>query len=324
MSEKKGPNISASKLLFNLDRASGDFRPITADIFLNNYCNNECPYCTYKRWEHEPGAWFLKIHDFMMYAERLRELGVRGFILTGGGEPTINPDFDKITAWLDEQGYPYGINTNFNVYREPKPRYLKVSLDGWDEDSYERQRGVRRYERVKKNIIKYAEWKAENSPGTSLGVQMVATEVDDVFRFYEANKELPVDYMVYRPVESTAGAYYKDKANMDKVQPILEAVNKIREGDERVVLNFKFNLLDVACKKCFSNWAQIAMNEKGDIMYCCHKPYQIVGHVMDRSILSKKAQAETDMVMCDIPCRLTDANMLMQKVEEGAKDPFFI
>lgn len=43
----------------------------------------------------------MKYEEFITYAERLLSLGVEGFILTGGGEPTINPDIMKITAWME-------------------------------------------------------------------------------------------------------------------------------------------------------------------------------------------------------------------------------
>ena len=36
-------NINGSKLMFHPERVAGDHRPITADVFLNNYCNNNCP-----------------------------------------------------------------------------------------------------------------------------------------------------------------------------------------------------------------------------------------------------------------------------------------
>ena len=137
-----------------MDRVRGDHRPITADIFLTNYCNNDCPYCTYKRWERDPKARHMKFEDFRKYAQRLKDLGVKGFILTGGGEPTVNPDFDRIADYL--QGFRWGINTNFNVIKFIKPDYLKVSLDAYDEDSYERLRGVRNYDQVRRNIIEYA------------------------------------------------------------------------------------------------------------------------------------------------------------------------
>ena len=59
-------------------------------------------------------------------------------------------------------------------------------------------------------------------------------------------------------------------------------------------------------------------------MYCCHKPYEIVGHVLDADILEKKAAFKTNMAMCDIPCRMTAPNALVASIENGMKDTCFI
>ena len=75
-------NIAGDKMFDHVERALNDRRPITADIFLTNYCNNKCPYCTYRRWELETGAYSMRYEEFVEYAERLLELGVEGFILT--------------------------------------------------------------------------------------------------------------------------------------------------------------------------------------------------------------------------------------------------
>ena len=71
-------NINGSKLMFHPRREEGDQRPITADIFLTNYCNNKCPYCVYRRWELDEGAYAMTGRDFVRYATRLIELGVMG------------------------------------------------------------------------------------------------------------------------------------------------------------------------------------------------------------------------------------------------------
>ena len=97
-------NITGEKMLSHIDRIVGEKKPITADIFLTNYCNNRCPYCTYGRWELDTGARAMRYEDFITYAKRLAAMGVQGFILTGGGEPTINPDFEKIA---DAYGLDY-------------------------------------------------------------------------------------------------------------------------------------------------------------------------------------------------------------------------
>ena len=75
---------------------------------------------------------------------------------------------------------------------------------------------------------------------------------------------------------------------------------------------------------CVASWAQIALNERGEVMYCCHKPYQVIGHVLDEDILEKKAAAVTDMRTCDIPCRMTAPNAFVARTMAERKDVCFI
>lgn len=318
--------IRDSKMFAYMDRIFGEHKPITADIFLTNYCNNNCPYCTYKRWEFDNDAKSMSFEDFKRYTSKLLQLGVRGVILTGGGEPTIAKEFDDIVDWLYVSGTHFGINTNFNVLKYCKPDYLKVSLDSWDESSYKSNRGVEFYNKVRENIEKYADWKKKNSPRTALGIQILAKNMGDVFKFYEANKDLDVDYISIRPMESTCGSYYKNLvgAYVDMLpENIVKAINQLAALDRRVIKSFKWNLLDRQEDTCTASWAQIALNENGEVIYCCHKPYQIIGHIMDDDIMKKKAKATTDMSMCDIPCRLTAPNMevrrIMLAVEESSR-----
>lgn len=317
-------NIAGDKMFAHVERALNDRRPITADIFLTNYCNNKCPYCTYRRWELDAEAYSMKYEEFTRYTEKLLELGVQGFILTGGGEPTVCNDFDKITGWLEEKGIHYGINTNFNVLKYIKPDYLKVSLDGWNEESYEKIRGVRAYAKVRENIQKYTEWRRTESPNTTLGIQRVVQWPDDVYQFYKANCDLDVDYMIFRPVESTRGIAYLDEHSSGHIAEIVHTVKELAKRDSRVQLNFKWNLIGKQESTCTAQWAQIAVNEHGQVMYCCHKPYEIIGHVLDSNILEAKTKVRTDMARCDIPCRMTAPNMFMAQMEKKRKDPYFI
>lgn len=307
-------NIGQNKILYYLDRINGNKMPITADIFLNNYCNNKCPFCTYRRWELEKGARAMCFDDFTKYAVRLIKLGVQGFILTGGGEPTIAPDFLSICKWLESNGLHYGVNTNFNIYREIAPDYLKISLDGWDAESYKKIRGVDAYQQVRDNIQRFAKWKKANGIKTNIGIQKIVGDPNEINLFYEANKDLDVDYIVFRPMESTCGNYYKDKA-LYAVDAIAD-INRIAEQDKRVQLNFKWYMLAQKENSCTAQWAQIAINELGQVMYCCHKPYEIVGHIMDADILEKKQQAHTKMKMCDIPCRMTAPNKIVAEIQK--------
>ena len=309
--------ISANKILAHLDRVMGDQKPITADVFLTNYCNNACSYCTYKRWELDDDAYSMPFEDFVPYAIKLNELGVLGIILTGGGEPTIAKDFGRIVSWLDGNGIKWGINTNFNRYFEGSPEYLKVSLDAWDEDSYQKRRGVRAYNTVRENINRFV----RNKPAhTKMGIQQIARTVEEVYRFYDANADLPVNYISIRPVESTNGEYYlgHDPGG------VIQAIKALQAVDRRVVRNYKWDMLHTRQSTCTAQWSQIAINEKGEVMYCCHKPFQIIGHIMDDDILEKKARAKTDMKLCDVPCRLTAPNHTVAQINRSQTNAEFI
>lgn len=307
--------IGDKKLLLNLDNVVAR-RPITADIFLTDYCNNRCPYCTYARYGERNGR-YMRFNDFVRYSERLLDFRVRGMILTGGGEPTINPDFMRICEYLEDSNIPYGINTNFNQYREIHPTYLKVSLDAWDEDSYQDKRGVRAYERTRENILRYADAKGE----TSLGIQLTVCEPNEILPFYDANRDLPVDYIVFRPIESTRGEYY---ANRD-IYGEMSVLHDLAKLDSRVTVNYKWDKLNMSFDRCYAHDLQIALDTDGNVIYCCHKPYEIVGHVMDSDILDKCRSAVTDMSRCDIPCRLTAPNEIIRVIEtDKSRDRGFI
>lgn len=309
-----------------MDRVLGEHKPITADVFITNYCNNKCPYCTYARWDLDGKVKNMTFSEFVKYAERMVELGVEGIILTGGGEPTVNPDFENIAKWLEHNKIHYGINTNFNKLVYIKPDYLKVSLDAWNEESYKAARGVSAYEKVRDNIIKYDAWRRTHSPNTTLGIQIVVKDETDIRKFYEANKDLPVDYIAFRPMESTQGEYYKNKNDIyqSTVLLIKNEIQKLEKLDSRVSLSFKWDMLKTKTESCTAEWAQIAVNENGEVMYCCHKPYEIVGHIMDKDIMKKKAEAVTNMSMCDIPCRMTAPNVEVERIITPQKDKCFI
>ena len=298
-------------------------KPITADIFLNSACNNKCPYCTYARYKQRCST-YMTFEAFKDNINILLANGVKGVILTGGGEPTISPDFDKITNFLEQNSIPYGINTNFNVFKAIKPNYLKISLDGYDRESYQKARGVDKYDTVIENIKRYILFKQVNKLKTSIGLQTVATNVEDVQKFYEAHKGLHVDYFNIRPMESTCGEYYDSNETLSKRLKILEYLQDIQEKDKRVCINYKWHEIWTKFDKCYANFSQIAINENSEVMYCCHKPYEIIGKLTDIDIWEKRERFQTNMQMCDVPCRLTAPNNFIQSLQDVPHDAAFI
>ena len=309
--------IAGTKLLKNLDNLISR-RPVTAQIQLCNFCNNFCNYCRYVGVPVDQKR-SIAISEFISYVQSLLKLGVKGFILTGG-EPTISKDFDKITEWLESNEIPYGINTNFNVLKLIKPRYLKISLDGFDSESYIQDRKIDKYETVISNIVKYLEWKKENNIQTAVGIQKIGMDVESCKRFYEAHCDLNVDYMSFRPVESVNHVFY----DTHDEKPVVEFLERLRERDKRVHINYKYYQTRMCFERCYGNFLQIAVNPFGQVIYCCSKSNEIIGNVTEPDILEKIAAFKTDMSTCPVPCRMTGPNAIVKDMETIENDSMFI
>lgn len=301
--------IRDSKLQGYIERVNGVKKPITADIFLTDYCNEKCAYC---RYAHKTGK-YMKFEDFVKYSERLIELGVQSFILTGGGEPTINPDFNKITDYLEGKGIAYGVNTNMQVLRKCHPVFMKISIDTGDSGRYKVLRGVDGLTRALKNIEEYCNYRRKENIDTKVGVQCVCMDKEDVISFYEAIKMLDVDYIYFRPYEGK-----ESKVTAEEVKGWLgERIN-----DARVNISYKFNYLEYHPNTCVSGWSVICVNVDGDVPYCCHRHTEVIGSVLDNDILEKKAMYIVDMKKCETPCRLSGSNYWLKHRKEERDEVF--
>lgn len=306
--------ISSSKLIHHMDRVQGDQKPITAELFLTNFCNHRCGYC---RFHHGKG--YIDYESFVKYAERLLELGVKGFILTGGGEPVLNPDFDKITGWLEAHDLEYGINTNFSKLKKIRPKYLKVSIDATTPGQYEEFRGVKphKYHEMIQNIRDFREWQRELGLDITLGIQSLVMDEGHAEKFYMAHRDLDIDYMVFRPVESVARFYSAEKSKQ-----IINEIEQLRQFDDRVMMNYKWDMLTKQFEHCFAAWTVLTVNWNGMVQYCCHKPNEVVGHILDPDILEKKQRYKTNMKTCESPCRLSGSNAFLESIQTGGHHAF--
>lgn len=309
--------ITGTKMLKNLDNLATR-RPITAQIQLCNFCNNACSYCRYVGMPVKECK-SVSIDEFKQYVGILQGLGVKGFILTGG-EPTISSDFDLITDWLEAKDIPYGINTNFNSVKYIKPRYLKISIDGYDAESYKEVRKVDKYAETIDNVKAYLIWKQKNNVQTTVGIQKIGTDVDECRAFYEAHKGLDVDYISFRPIETVNHSFYTEHDE----KAVVGYLERLREQDKRVKINYKYYEVRTCFDRCYANFLQIAVNQNGEVIYCCDKSDEVVCHITDPDVLRKMAEFKTDMRTCLAPCRMTGPNALVRDMEKVTRDSMFI
>jgi len=133
---------TGSKLWHHLDameayRDGLPYTVISTHISPEGRCNLKCGYCSvWKRDQHNR----LELETIKDYVRALRINGLEAVILTGGGEPTLYPDFNELVAWLDFMGIEVGLITNGTRTHLVHPdiwrrfAWVRISLnvfDGW-------------------------------------------------------------------------------------------------------------------------------------------------------------------------------------------------
>lgn len=140
----------------------------------------------------------------------------------------------------------------------------------------------------------------------------------------EEQKRAYIDYFNIRPMESTCGKYYLKAHASNERKAILSYLQELNKLDSRVCINYKWYEVKTQFDKCYANFSQIAINENSEVMYCCHKPYEIIGKLSDKDIWEKREKFQTNMQMCDVPCRLTAPNNFIQSLQDVPHDAAFI
>jgi len=173
--------------------------PINVEMDLANFCNLKCTWCD-----------FVYMHDqtYMDYdlaCKILRELallGIRSITFTGGGEPTLNPDFARIAEIAHTSGLHLGLYTNgvevgqllsvLNCFD-----WIYVSLDASSQETFLRLKGVDAFHKILDNIATLRHCTTSTIVGVGFllcgGNWHSVSEAVDITRG-------AVDYVQFRPV----------------------------------------------------------------------------------------------------------------------------
>jgi MoaA/NifB/PqqE/SkfB family radical SAM enzyme len=211
-----------AKLMYHIDRISQirDGKhpaPVNVEIDLSNRCNLGCAGCHFAH-THTRGplahsakpANMQDVGDLMTYSmalkiiDELAGFGVRSITWTGGGEPTLHPDFDAIVYQAAVAGIPQGIYTNGTQIDANRAELLKqsmtfvyVSLDRADKESYKAYKKTDAFEKACAGIRNLVHAKGTATIG--VGFLLSAESVDSVYDMIHLGKDLGADYVQFRP-----------------------------------------------------------------------------------------------------------------------------
>lgn len=145
--------------------------PTHVQLVLSDLCNQSCHFCSYR----DPGYQASKLFHvegnynpnrkipFAKVVEMLddfAEMGVKGIQLTGGGEPTVHPQFGEVLDEIRKRRIPYGLITNgvlLHRFDVSDAAWLRISIDAATAETYRKVRQVPKdhFERALAQVEKY-------------------------------------------------------------------------------------------------------------------------------------------------------------------------
>lgn len=192
--------------------------PVNVEIDLSNRCSLGCEWChfayTHTRGplagkRDKPGG-AVSGGDLMdrNLATRiiydLERAHVKSITWTGGGEPTLHPDFNFIVRAAALAQMEQGLYTHGGHIDEERAAHLKelftwvfVSLDECTPDAYKASKGVDRFQAATDGIRRLVQ--AEGKATVGVGFLLHRRNYNKVRQMVELGRELGVDYVQFRP-----------------------------------------------------------------------------------------------------------------------------
>ncbi|MBP9988696.1 MAG: radical SAM protein, partial [Ruminococcus sp.] len=126
--------------------------PITARFELTPLCNFKCPMCyVHRRKDEETLSKMLDAGQWLDLAKQAKEMGVLNLILTGGEIFTYS-NFWELYSELNKMGFLISLLSNgylidetvkANFIKFGTPHFMKLSLYGASNETYEKMCGVK-------------------------------------------------------------------------------------------------------------------------------------------------------------------------------------
>ena len=181
--------------------------PIHVRIKPTNICNHDCWYCAYHSSDVQLGDQ-MTYRDVIPYkkldeiADDIVEMGVSAVTFSGGGEPLLYKKLPKIIEKLHKGGVKVATLTNGSNLKggmseafQQYGTWVRVSLDGYDDGSYSKARGVKNGE-FTKLLENMREFKASNTKCV-LGCSFIVGKDNHkhIYSICKKLKEVKVDHV---------------------------------------------------------------------------------------------------------------------------------
>lgn len=250
----------------------GEFPPPTlVHLDLTNKCNYRCPWCYVK--DYISNRIEMSFATVSKIIKELVEYGVKSILFTGGGEPTLHPDFMKIVNLTASKDVEIGLTTNgsqlykfANDLPLEKFKYVRVSFDAGCEETYRKVHGAQKDDFA--HVLEGANVLARRNLCT-VGMAYLVTPLN--FRELPMAVKLAEDYgFDYISIRPTVFEMFLSDSQIKEVVEILDLLR----SDSVKILRLSARFKDITSPPkfiCLSTPLITAITADTKLNICCQK-----------------------------------------------------
>ncbi|WP_419771189.1 MAG: radical SAM protein [Candidatus Marinarcus sp.] len=280
--------------------------PLHIRIKPTNVCNHDCWYCSYKLSDVQLGQDmverdFIPEDKMMEIIDDCVDMGVKAITFSGGGEPFVYKHFLKTIQKLVKYPIKFASLTNGSRLKGEVAElfakhgtWVRVSIDGWDDESYSeyRRTGKKEFSKILQNMKDFKAYGGRCALGVSFIIDN--KNYEHIYEFIKLIKSTGVDSIKISPciVDNDGkknNEYHKPIYNEVKRQT-LEAIKDFQ--DESFEIYDSYHLLEEKFDKDYDwcPYSQILPIIGADLnIYPCQdKAYNLenglVGTIKDKSL----------------------------------------
>ncbi len=240
----------------DLAKEQGHCPPVFAQIFPMNPCNFNCQFCYYSVNELDgmDNTSVIKLQDGIRILKELKDYGAKAIEWSGGGEPTLHPQFNKLIRKAETLGLKQALVTNGSMLHKVNAEilddfsWIRVSINAVNKDTYLKVHGVtdKTYDSVMTNVKNLLKRRKRTRKECVIGMSFIVYDGNykEILQAAQLAKSLGFDNVRF----SLAMTPKKDKifdGIWDNIVDQLQEVKKL-ETDKFKVFTFSNRIKDLS------------------------------------------------------------------------------
>jgi MoaA/NifB/PqqE/SkfB family radical SAM enzyme len=320
---------SSEKATFHLDRMQvlrdgGQPDPVHVLLVISDLCSHDCAFCCFRMPGNANNQLFgveaihgrnnnpnrmipyLKVVEIL---DDCREMGVKAIELTGGGEPSVHPQFKEILNAAIDRGFEVGLITHgallspAAIQTLTRARWVRFSVDAATSSTYSAIRRVHpvQFDRVKRNMAAIVREKHAVRSDLTIGVSFVLTleNFQEVLQAAEDARELGVD--IFRiSAEFGPERLSTFAAVADEITAMCTEASQLSTPNFRVINQWPDRKADLALghpeyRTCWYQQFTTFIGGDQNVYRCCNTAYNargLIGSIKEQSFQSLWRSAE--------------------------------